>query len=70
MPACVATTWAHVDCVIGVTDKVEIVFDHHLPRHRRLLWQALEGVRRRRLAGQGHSADVVAALDGAARARR
>ena len=52
------------------TVELEIVFDRHLPRHRRLLWQALEGVRRRRLAGQGHSADVVAALDGAARARR
>ncbi len=52
------------------TVELEIVFDRHLPRHRRLLWQALEGVRRRRLAGQGHSADVLAALDGAARARR
>ena len=28
MPAGVATAWAHVDYVIGVTDKVEIVFDH------------------------------------------
>ena len=28
LPARVATARAHVDCVIGVTDKVEVVFDH------------------------------------------
>lgn len=49
--------------------EVEIVFDRHLPRHRRLPWQALERARRWRLAWQGHSAEVVAMLDGAARGR-
>jgi hypothetical protein len=49
--------------------EVEIVFHHHLPRHRRLPWQALERARRWRLARLGHSADVVASLDVAARGR-
>lgn len=49
------------------TTEVEIVFHRHLPRHRRLPWQALERARRWRLAGQGHSAGVVAALDRAGR---
>ncbi|MFM7144555.1 MAG: hypothetical protein ACKO2K_21840, partial [Alphaproteobacteria bacterium] len=45
------------------------VFTGHLPRSARLPWQVLERARRVRLAGQGLSADVVAALDEAARAR-
>lgn len=28
LPACVATARAHVDHIIGVTDKIEIVLDH------------------------------------------
>lgn len=51
------------------TTEVEIVFHHHLSRRRRLPWLALERARRWRLAGLGHSADVVATLDGAARGR-
>jgi len=45
--------------------EIEIVFHRHLPRHRRLPWQALERARRWRLARQGLAADVVAVLDGA-----
>jgi len=48
----------------------EFVFVDHLPRPARLPWHALEQARRLRLAGQGHSADVVEALDVAAGARR
>lgn len=47
--------------------ELEIVFDRHLPRHRRLPWQALERARRWRLASQGHSRDVIAALDDVSR---
>lgn len=52
------------------TAEFEFVFVDHLPRSARLPWQALERARRLRLAGQGHSADVVEAMDVAAGARR